>query len=117
MLEVPCQRKPNPCTLRPMSSPTRCQAVNCLCLACSKGVQHLPLPTEPCQMPCACMQVPAQMHQVLLEWEGGNRVLLVRVTDAEGVWLCQKEVHSKMGSSISRQAWHKHCQDGEHTLL
>ena len=55
------------------------------------------------------------MSQVLLRWDGGHRELLARVIDAEGTWLCHREVHSKLGSSMSRQTWHKHIKQGEHT--
>lgn len=57
------------------------------------------------------------MDQVLLEWDGGPRQLLARVRDAEGTWLCHREVHSKLGSSISRQTWHKHIKQGEPTSI
>ena len=65
--------------------------------------------------PFQCMQGIAAMDQVLLEWDGGHRELLARVTDAEGTWLCLREVHSKLGSNVSRQTWHKHIKQGEHT--
>ena len=94
--------------------PRACHAVTCAALRLSELVQHLSMPMEPCLKPWCCLQVPARLEQVLLEWEGGNRELLVRVTDAAGAWLCHKEVHSKLCSSISRQTWHRHTHgEGE----
>ena len=49
------------------------------------------------------MQVPVTMDQVLLAWDGGESVLLTRIKDDEGsVWLCFKEVQSKLSSSVSK---------------
>ena len=57
-----------------------------------------------------------QSSHGLSNWRG-HRELLARVTDAEGTWLCLREVHSKLASSISKQTWHKHIKQGEHTDL
>ena len=62
------------------------------------------------------MQEPVTMDQVLLRWEGGGSMLLARVRDTAGCWLCNQEVHSKAGSSTSMQAWHKY-RCGEHTHI
>ena len=64
------------------------------------------------------MQVLARSEQVLLESGGGRKELLARVSGTEGAWLCRtKELHCKLCSSISRQTWHKHCQEeGERTV-
>lgn len=46
--------------------------------------------------------------RVLLDWGGGNAVLLARMRDEEGCWLCSHEVHTKLGSSSTTTCWH-HC--------
>lgn len=58
-----------------------------------------------------CMQAPVAMEQVLLAWEGGESVLLARIKDAQGSWLCFEEVRSKLVSSVSD--WARHIGDGE----
>ncbi len=54
------------------------------------------------------MQVPVTMDQVALKWDGGHSVLLTRVQDGKGCWLCRKEVHRKLGSSRTVDYWN-HC--------
>ena len=61
------------------------------------------------------LQAPVSMDQVLLQWEGGNGVQLARVRDGEGCWLGRQEVHTKLESSITIDAWNHHINGGEHT--
>ncbi len=62
-----------------------------------------------------CMQVPATMDLVLLEWGGGESVVLARFGDVHGVfWLSYREVYKKLGG-IAEDTWHKYTRAGEHT--
>ena len=56
------------------------------------------------------MQTPVIMDQVLLEWNGGHSVLLARVRDAEGFWVCSKEVYWKLASSSPIHSWDNHVR-------
>ena len=55
------------------------------------------------------------MDQVLLDRGGGESVVLATFRDVDGVWLCSKEVHTKLGSRFSTTTWHCHTHGGEHT--
>ena len=59
------------------------------------------------------MQVPGNVDQVLLEWGGGESLVLARITDAEGCWLCSAELHRKLGSSNSLSYWYHFVKKGE----
>lgn len=56
------------------------------------------------------------MDQVLLEWGGGDSVLLARIRDVEGCWLSGKEVYRKLCPSTPRSTWQKHTHGGKHTF-
>ena len=60
------------------------------------------------------MQVPVTMDQVLLQWDGGKSVVLARIRDAEGCWLCSIEVHRKLVTSISAGSWANHIDRGNY---
>ena len=57
--------------------------------------------------------MPGIVDQVLLEWGGGESLLLARVTDAEECWLCSHEVHRKLGSSGTLSCWHHFLRKGK----
>jgi hypothetical protein len=60
-----------------------------------------------------CTQVPGCLEQVLLEWEGGNAVVLARIKDAAGDWLlCSSEVYNKLARSIERKSWDGYIRGG-----
>ena len=59
------------------------------------------------------MQVPGIVDQVLLEWNGGDSVVLARVKDAEGCWLCGAELYRKLGSSAALWKWYHFIKKGE----
>lgn len=61
-----------------------------------------------------CMQVPGTMDQVLLEWDGGKSMVLARVRDGLGCWLCNAEVHRKLASN-PESTWYRQIHDGEPT--
>ena len=67
-------------------------------------------PVKTIRLALGCMQVPIRMDQVLLEWEGGDTVVLARFQDMEGSWLCYREMHRKLEASIPAQAG----RGGEH---
>ena len=52
----------------------------------------------------------------MLEWDGEkSSVLLARVRDVGGTWLCSKEVYRKLGGSMTVDAWDHRIKRGEHT--
>ena len=53
------------------------------------------------------------MDQVLLEWDAGNTLVLARVRDAEGCWLCSREVHIKLGGGMPLSTWRQHTLGGK----
>ncbi len=63
------------------------------------------------------MQVPATMDQVLLVWDGGRSEVLARVRDAEGCWLCSREVNKKLGGDAVRSTWNHRVRRGEQHRL
>ena len=60
------------------------------------------------------MQVPVTMDQVLLDGGGGNSVLLARIKDGDGCWLCLREVYRKLCNSMPESTWHQYTHSGEH---
>ena len=52
-----------------------------------------------------CMQAPVTMDRVVLERDGGDPVVLARIRDVEGCWLCSPEVYRKLGSSVAKEMW------------
>ena len=55
------------------------------------------------------------MDQVLLEWGGGESMVLARFRDAGGCWLSTREMYTKLGSKMSLASWHTYTHSGEHT--
>ena len=62
------------------------------------------------------MQAPATMDQVLLDGGGGTSVLLARIRDADGCWLCGIEVYRKLGNSVPQSTWHEHAIRSRHAF-
>ena len=60
-----------------------------------------------------CTQAPITMDHVLLEWGGGNTVLLARIKDIQGCWLCSTELRRKLCSSVARQTWFDRIKKGQ----
>ena len=49
------------------------------------------------------------MDQVLLAWGGETSVLLSRITDADGCWLCLREINRKISKGMR-----EHAKGGKH---
>ena len=61
--------------------------------------------------------MPVTMDQVMLEWNGGkSSVLLARVRDTAGTWLCSKEVYRNLGSKLAVETWDHHIKRREYTF-
>jgi hypothetical protein len=60
------------------------------------------------------MQVSVTMDQVLVDGGGGNSVLLARIRDADGCWLCLREVYRKLSNGMPESTWQQYTYGGKH---
>ena len=78
---------------------------------------HLSLDCKPPRLALWRMQVPVTMDQVLLDGGGGSSVLLARIRDADGCWLCFREVYTKLSNGMPESTWKQYTHGGAARVL